>query len=150
MHGFPNLPLSHDITGQLSFRNSTSGQRWTKRRIKSFSPAFETKRSKWKFSCLSDHKKKQYLSQKRVFDFTLLGHIGHILLKTHCWFYCLFFCVWVLVPGQDPIAITARVGLLRLLYVLLRCAIYIYEQRVQTVINVTLVHATKCTTVNQR
>ena len=36
-----------------------------------------------------------------------------------------------------------------LLYVLLRCAIYIYEQRVQTVINVALVHATRCNSVNQ-
>ena len=37
-----------------------------------------------------------------------------------------------------------------LLYVLLRCAIYIYEQRVQTVINVTLAHTTKCNAVNPR
>ena len=49
--------------------------------------------------------------------------------------------------GQVHIAITACVGLL---YVLLRCAIYIYEQRVQTVINVTWVHATKCSPVNQK
>ena len=35
-------------------------------------------------ACQINNNKKQYLSQKRVFDFTLLGNIGHILLKTHC------------------------------------------------------------------
>ena len=65
-------PRHHRRLGQLSFLNSTSGQRWTKRRIKSFSPAFETKRSKWKFSCLSDKQQQKTISVPKKSFFTWL------------------------------------------------------------------------------